>query len=172
MSLQSLSLPRLGGNLAVILFVLTLIAFVVESQLTQVRALFRSIDFCISPHLYSMFKVLFAFDNQFYFCASLINKPIPLSPIFARSYIVHSSLVFAFPVHLLFLVLTTSASLESLLTGLSLALKIQFAPGDQNHLVTLRSPFPYSRFLRLTAFLTFGATLPALLWFISVSLSP
>jgi hypothetical protein len=170
---MSLSLPRLGGNFAVFLFVLTLIAFVAESQLTQVRALFHSIDSCISPpDPYSMCKVPFTFDNRFSFCASLTNKPITLSPIFARSYIVHSSLVFAFPVHLLFLVLTTSASLESLLTGLSLALKIQFAPSDQNHLVTLRSPFPYSRFLRLTAFLTLGATLPALLWFISVSLSP
>ena len=76
---QSLSLPRLGGNLTVVLFVLTLIGFVVESQLTQVRALFRSIDFCISPHLYSMCKVTFTFDNRFSFCASLTNKPIPLT---------------------------------------------------------------------------------------------
>jgi hypothetical protein len=43
MALQSeraLSLPHLGGKSAVILFITTLIAFVVESQLTQVSLLF------------------------------------------------------------------------------------------------------------------------------------
>ena len=84
----------------------------------------------------------------------------------------HSTFILIFPLHLLYLVLTTSASLESLLAGLFLAVKIQFAPSDQNYLVTLRSPFPYTRFLRLLAFLTLGVTLPALLWFVSVSLSP
>jgi len=87
-------------------------------------------------------------------------------------YIVHSSFVLTFPLQLIYLVLTTSACLESLIAGLSLAIKIQFAPTGQNHLVTLRSPFPYTRFLRLTAFLTLGLTLPSLLWFASVSLAP
>jgi len=75
-------------------------------------------------------------------------------------------------VHLLYLVLTTSASLESLLGGLSLAVKIHFAPVDKSRLAILQSTFPYDRLLRLMAFLTVGITLPALLWFISVSLSP
>ena len=44
----SLSAPHLGGKSVIILFVLTLIAFVVESQLTQVCFL-RSIDFPVSP---------------------------------------------------------------------------------------------------------------------------
>ncbi|KAF8506671.1 hypothetical protein F5888DRAFT_22765 [Russula emetica] len=87
-------------------------------------------------------------------------------------YIVHSSLTIIFPLHLLYLVLTTSASLESLLAGLSLAIKIHFAPIDKSRLDILQSTFPYGRFLRLMAFLTVGLTLPALLWYISVSLSP
>ena len=96
----------------------------------------------------------------------------PLTSLISHSYIVHSSFSFTFPLQLLYLVLTTSASLESLLAGLSLAIKIQFAPTGQSHLVTLRSPFPYTRFLRLTALLTLGLTLPSLLWFASVSLAP
>ena len=39
---RSFALPRLGGNSAVIIFVLTLIAFVLESQLAQVRKYFDS----------------------------------------------------------------------------------------------------------------------------------
>ena len=39
---HSLALPRLGGKSAVIIFILTLIGFVLESQLTQVRAYFLS----------------------------------------------------------------------------------------------------------------------------------
>jgi hypothetical protein len=101
-------------------------------------------------------------------------RPIcpPLIVFTSRSYIVHSSFALTFPLQLIYLVLTTSASLESLIAGLSLAIKIQFAPTGQNHLVTLRSPFPYTRFLRLTAFLTLGLTVPSLLWFASVSLAP
>ena len=96
----------------------------------------------------------------------------PLSHICPHSYVVHSSFALTFPLHLLYLVLTSSASLESILAGLFLAVKIHFAPTDQNHRVTLQSPFPYVRFFRLVAFLTIGVTLPALLWFVSVSLSP
>ncbi|KAI0296165.1 hypothetical protein BC826DRAFT_1005631 [Russula brevipes] len=132
-----LSLPRLGGNSVLVLFVVTLIAFVVESQLTQ-------------------------------YVQSTLHYRQP----YFLFYIVHSSFAFTFPAHLLYLILTTSASLESLLAGLSLAVKIHFAPSDQSHLVTLRSPFPYARFLRLVAFLAFGVTLPSVLWFASVSLSP
>ena len=36
------SLPQTGGKTAIVLFILTLIAFVVESQLTQVRVSFYS----------------------------------------------------------------------------------------------------------------------------------
>jgi hypothetical protein len=116
---------------------LTLVAFTVESQLTQ-----------------------------------YVQSTLHFRQPFFLFYIVHSSIAIIFPLHLLYLVLTTSASLESLLAGLSLAVKIHFAPSDRSRLATLQSTFPYGRFLRLTAFLTFGLNFPSLLWFISVSLSP
>jgi drug/metabolite transporter (DMT)-like permease len=116
---------------------LTLIAFVVESQLTQ-----------------------------------YVQSTLHFRQPFFLFYIVHSSFAITFPLHLIYLVLTTSASLESLLAGLSLAVKIHFAPSVKSRLATLRSRFPYGRFFRLTAFLTFGLNLPSLLWFVSVSLSP
>lgn len=39
---RSFALPQLGGKSAVIIFILTLVAFVVESQLAQVRTYFHS----------------------------------------------------------------------------------------------------------------------------------
>ncbi|KAI9509081.1 hypothetical protein F5148DRAFT_978903 [Russula earlei] len=129
--------PRLGGKSAVILFVVTLVAFVVESQLTQ-----------------------------------YVQSTLHFRQPFFLFYVVHSSFALTFPLHLLYLVLTTSASLESILAGLSLAVKIHFAPSDQSPVATLRSPFPYVLLFRLSAFLTLGLTLPSLLWFVSVSLSP
>ncbi|KAI0275092.1 hypothetical protein BC834DRAFT_1024332 [Gloeopeniophorella convolvens] len=74
-------------------------------------------------------------------------------------YVVHSAFSLTFPLHLLFLVSTTSAS-------------IHLAPSGQSKALTTRSPFPYFRFLRLIALATLGLTVPALLWFASVSLSP
>lgn len=134
---RSPSLSHTGGKTAVVLFILTLIAFVVESQLTQ-----------------------------------YVQSTLRYRQPFFIFYIVHSTFAIIFPLHLLYLVLTTSASLESLLTGLSLVVKIHFAPVDKSRLAIVQSTFPYGRFLRLTAFLTVGITLPAVLWFISVSLSP
>ena len=99
---------------------------------------------------------------------SVAENPSYILVYLSCSYIVHSSIAIIFPLHLLYLVLTTSASLESLLAGLSLAVKIHFAPSNTGRLAT----FPYGRFLRLTAFLTFGLNFPSLLWFVSVSLSP
>ena len=88
------------------------------------------------------------------------------------SYIVHSAFAFTFPLHILSLLLTEQISVESVLEGLSLAIKIHFAPSELSHHTILRSPFPRFRFLLLIALLTLGVTVPALLWFISVSLSP
>ncbi|KAI0257110.1 hypothetical protein BJV78DRAFT_11161 [Lactifluus subvellereus] len=133
---QSFSLPRLGGKSAVVLFIVVLIAFVVESQLTQ-----------------------------------YVQSTLHFRQPFFLFYVVHSTFALIFPLHLLFLVFTTPVSLEPLLAGLSLAIKIHYAPGDQQHLTTLRSPFPHVRFLKLVALLTLGYNCPSLIWFISVSLS-
>jgi hypothetical protein len=181
---RSPSLPHsTGGKTAIVLFILTLIAFVVESQLTQVRVSFYSSVSCISPSLHplkkSMHKARFIIASRSSSSIVRLFKitlpsviETPLSCLFSRSYIVHSSFAIIFPLYLLYLVLTTSASLESLLAGLSLAVKIHFAPIDKSRLAILQSTFPYGRLLRLTTFLTAGLTLPSVLWFISVSLSP
>jgi len=173
------SLPHTGGKAAIVLFIVTLIASVVETQLAQVRVSFYSSVSSISlpPSMKkSMYRARFIIASRSSSCTSLQDdKPSaedPLTCLFSRSYIVHSSLAIIFPLHLLYLVLTTSASSESLLAGLSLAVKIHFAPPDKSRLTILQSTFPYGRLLRLTTFLTIGLSLPALLWFISVSLSP
>lgn len=133
---HSFTLPR-GEKSAFVIFILTLVAFVLESQLTQ-----------------------------------YVQSTLQYRQPFFIFYTVHSAFAFTFPLHLLSLLLTAPVSVESLLTGLSLAIKIHFTPGEQSHHATLQSPFPRFRFLRLIAFLTLGVTIPALLWFISVSLSP
>jgi len=134
---RALSLPHLGGKSVVVLFTITLIASVVETQLAQ-----------------------------------YVQSTLHFRKPFFLFYVVHSSFVLIFPLHLLCLVFTTSASLESILAGLSLAIKTHFAPSGQGPITTLWSLFPYARFLRLVACLTFGFTVPTLLWFASISLSP
>ena len=125
----------------------------------------------------SMYKARFIIASRSLSCAYIQDNthPVetpPLTCLFSRSYIVHSTFAIIFPLHLIYLVLTTSASLESLLAGLSFAIKIHFAPVDKSRLAILQSTFPYGRFFRLTALLTVGLTLPSVLWFISVSMSP
>ncbi len=171
---RSFALPRLGGKSAVIIFVLTLVAFVLESQLAQVRTYFHSRSLVSYLHKLSTSKLPFSIDNPSSSCESSSLSP-PLPPVsrrVSRSYIVHSAFAFTFPLHLLSLLLTAHTSVRSVLEGLSLAIKIHFAPSEQSHHAIFQSPFPRFRFLLLIALLTVGVTIPALLWFISVSLSP
>ncbi|KAI0068224.1 hypothetical protein BV25DRAFT_1793344 [Artomyces pyxidatus] len=135
---RNVELPSLGGKSAVILFVLTLFAFVVESQLTQ-----------------------------------YVQTNLEYRQPFFLFYVVHSSFITIFPLHLAFLAVKTQSPVEPLLSGLFFAIKTQFAPHAQRHAATIhRSPFPTFRFLRLIVLLTVGVTVPGLLWFASVSLSP
>jgi len=134
---RPLSLSRLGGKSAVVLFIITLTAIVVQSQLTQ-----------------------------------YVQSTLHFRKPFFLLYVVHSSFALTFPLHLLYLVLTTPASLKSILKGLSLAIKIHLTPSEQGPVATPQSPFPYACLLRLVAYLTFGLTVPALTWFASISLSP
>ena len=81
---RSPSLPHTGGKTAIVIFILTLIAFVVESQLTQVRVSSYSSLFSISPPLHSlkksMYKARFNIANRFSFCTSIQHNPPPLKP--------------------------------------------------------------------------------------------
>ncbi|KIL70856.1 hypothetical protein M378DRAFT_183429 [Amanita muscaria Koide BX008] len=78
-------------------------------------------------------------------------------------YIVHSSFSLIFPLHLLFLRITSGHKISSLLKGLSLAIK--------DHLASSDTAFPLSSLIRLSLLLFVGLTCPALLWFASVSLA-
>jgi len=81
-------------------------------------------------------------------------------------YLVHSSLMIIFPLHLLYLLATTEH------TAISLFKCLQFA--ITNHLLPDKSfttVFPYYKFFRLTIIMTIGITFPALLWFAAVSLA-
>ncbi|KAF9015142.1 hypothetical protein BDQ17DRAFT_1385929 [Cyathus striatus] len=79
-------------------------------------------------------------------------------------YLVHSSFSIIFPLHLLYLTVTTKDSVTSLIKCLSIAITQHLAPRGS-------SEFPYSRFTRLIFALTFGLTCPALLWFAAISLA-
>jgi hypothetical protein len=76
------SLPQTGGKTAIVLFILTLIAFVVESQLTQVRVSFYSsfkrflhLTFSLSIKK-SMYKARFIIASRSSSCTS-IQENVP-----------------------------------------------------------------------------------------------
>jgi len=123
---------NVGGPLAIGLFILTLIAFVTESQLTQ-----------------------------------YVQTDLGYRQPFFLFYLVHSSFMIIFPLHLLYLLATTKDTPTSLLTGLRIAITNHLLP-DQKF-TTVR--FPYYKLFILGISLTAGITLPALLWFAAVSLA-
>ena len=84
-----------------------------------------------------------------------------------HSYLVHSSFMIIFPLHMLYLLATTKDTPTSLLTGLRIAITNHLLP-DQNF-TTVR--FPYYKLFILGISLTAGITVPALLWFAAVSLT-
>jgi len=124
------SSPTLGGKWAVILFIFTLLAFVVESQLTQ-----------------------------------YVQTTLHYRQPFFIFYVVHSTFAVIFPIHLLYLLVTTGYSTRTILKGLSFAIKEHLSPLD-----TSRS-FPRRKFLILILSLTVGITCPSLLWFASITLA-
>ncbi|KAK2461934.1 hypothetical protein APHAL10511_006397 [Amanita phalloides] len=123
--------PRLGGRLAVVVFIFSLIAFVVESQLAQ------------------------------YAQTSLGYR----QPFFIF-YLVHSSFILVFPLHLVYLKATAGYTISSLAKGLSLAITDHLSSSG-----TSPSSFPYHSFARLSLLLFLGLTCPALLWFVAVTLA-
>lgn len=80
----------------------------------------------------------------------------------------HSAFIAIFPAHLLYLVLIGRHNPRLLFTGLSHAIHQHLVPkGSKTH----AHHFPKFRFFRLAALCTLGATVPALLWFGSISLA-
>lgn len=77
-----------------------------------------------------------------------------------------------FPLHFLYLVLTTKHSSRGLWTGLLIAMRRQLSDTSNELPVDHTPSFPWGPFMRLVSWLTVGITLPSLLWFIAVSLAP
>ncbi|KAF9535460.1 hypothetical protein CPB83DRAFT_801858 [Crepidotus variabilis] len=130
---------QIGGKLAVVIFIFTLLAFVVESELTQ-------------------------------YVQTTLNYRQP----YFLFYIVHSSFLITFPIHILYLRLTSSHSISSLLRGLAVAITNHLVPTQRKRAsdhVYASTRFPYKKFFKLALGLTFGISTPAMLWFMSVSLS-
>ena len=81
----------------------------------------------------------------------------------------HSSFSIIFPLHVSYLSLTTGRSVKDYTGGLSLAIKRHIAG---NPIETEDAKFPWPRFATMLGMMTAGVTVPALLWFCSVSLAP
>ncbi|KAJ2920311.1 hypothetical protein MD484_g242, partial [Candolleomyces efflorescens] len=129
---SSLAVPHVKGKVAVVVFVFTLLAFVVETQLTQ-----------------------YVQTNLHY------RHP------FFLFYLVHSTFSLIFPLHLLYLTITTQYSASSLLKGLSIAITHHLTPRDAPR----PHKFPRAAFIKLVSLLTIGVTYPGLLWFAAVTLA-
>ncbi|KZT30557.1 hypothetical protein NEOLEDRAFT_1053416 [Neolentinus lepideus HHB14362 ss-1] len=120
-------------RLAVVLFIVVLLAFVIQSQLTQ-----------------------------------YVQTTLGYRQPFFLFYVVHSSLIVMLPLHLLYLVLVTQCSLRYFIATIRRAL-IHHLPAAKSELHD--SPFPTRRLVQLIFLLTSGITIPALLWYIAVSLA-
>ncbi|KAJ7092706.1 hypothetical protein C8R44DRAFT_646650 [Mycena epipterygia] len=86
---------------------------------------------------------------------------------FFTFYLVHSAFAVIFPLHLMYLTMTTKYSAIGLCNGLIVALTNHLVPRH----ISRPSTFPRFRFLCLILALTVGITYPALLWFSAISLA-
>ncbi|GJE86146.1 hypothetical protein PsYK624_022260 [Phanerochaete sordida] len=122
-----------GGITAGVLFALTLVSFVVESQLTQ-----------------------------------YVQTGLGFRQPYFVFYIVHSAFAIMCPLHFLFLMIKSKASPRALYRGLYVSLCTHISP------TAFDSPasFPIWGFVRLGTILAITIAIPALLWFIAVTLAP
>ncbi|KAI0052866.1 hypothetical protein FA95DRAFT_1171878 [Auriscalpium vulgare] len=120
--------------------------------------------------------ILFAFTLVAFVAESQLTQYVQSNLAYRQPfflfYIVHSSFSVLFPLHICFIAISTRTSVRSLFAGLIFAVKTQFVTAQRDVATIHHAPFPLFRFAKLIALLTIGATVPALLWFASVSLSP
>ena len=115
-----------------------------------------------------MFRQRWDIDSHFLYCVSFIFlRQVILLLTILFSYLVHSSFIVMFPLHLLYLTSRSGYTRSSLLKGLSLAITDQLSSSG-----TPASSFPYYSLARVSLLVFFGLTTPALLWFAAVSLAP
>ncbi|KAF9513766.1 hypothetical protein BS47DRAFT_1329264 [Hydnum rufescens UP504] len=85
-------------------------------------------------------------------------------------YLAHSSFSIIFPLHLAAISCLSGVSSEAYVRGLKLALSQHF-DSQHRHGTSRALSFPIAKFLKMIGLLTLGATVPSLLWYISVSLT-
>ncbi|KAL5495427.1 hypothetical protein ACEPAI_890 [Sanghuangporus weigelae] len=88
-------------------------------------------------------------------------------------YMAHVSLVFIFPLHLLYLRWTTSLPMKAYVRGLARAMKAhltsKYIPAPLDLGDSGASSFPTARLFSIIAWCTLGLTIPALLWFAALN---
>lgn len=166
--------PYLDGKSAVILFMVTLLGFTIESQLTQVGhpGLLISDDSLMT--MSSMFRLIYTIVNHSSYCTILFSTVVQCNwPCRLLSYIVHSSLSSIFPLHLLYLSATTNHTISGLLSRLHLVI-INHLSSESNSGSSRHGPksFPKLKLTLLIMALTIGISLPAFLWFAAIPLAP
>jgi hypothetical protein len=156
-----------GGSTASALLVVVLFAYVLQTELTQVRPFTSRVTIRFTGR--SMSNHRCNTDSRTSSCESSFCT---FATIFMnsqyRSYIAHSSFTFVLPVHLLYLKYSTGTSPSTYLSSLWSVMQHQILtrqPGSS-------SSFPWLRYAAFVTLLTSGMTCPALLWYASVSLAP
>lgn len=124
---------NMGGTAAAVLFILALLGFVAETQLTQ-----------------------------------YVQTNLGFKQPYLIFYIVHSFFAVMFPVHFLYLSLTSKHTPRAIWNGLILGLRNRISPSSPHP----SSVFPIWRLLRLILLLTAGMSVPSLCWFAAIPLAP
>ncbi|KIJ68474.1 hypothetical protein HYDPIDRAFT_82755 [Hydnomerulius pinastri MD-312] len=134
---ETILAPRLGGRIAVALFIAVLLAFVAETQITQ------------------YLQTTLGYKQSYF--------------IF---YIVHSSFSLSFPIHLIYVLLTTEHGLRPILSGLNFTVTRQLTSWKSEGSADIHlSNFPVGKALIFIAGLTTFYNVPGLLWFAAVPLA-
>jgi len=86
-------------------------------------------------------------------------------------YAAHSSLIFIFPVHLLYLHASSTRPVSAYCRGLSAAVKQHLSRGTALVSLPNERPFPTARLISIISWCTLGITVPGLLWFAAITLA-
>ncbi len=162
------SVPHVGRTFAIVVFVSMLIAFVVESEMTQVIHL-EWVSSSMLIVAFSMCKLRWGIESRSFYCNVSFGQMLFTVLTCTPSYVVHSSFAIIFPLHLLYLKATTSHSTRSLMRGLSMAISDHMRPSTSPPSSNPR--FPYIRFACFILILTTICNTPGLLWFASITLA-
>jgi hypothetical protein len=167
------AVPQVGKKAAAIcIFIITLLSFVTETQLAQVLATSHADVSAILTSIQYV-QTSFGYRQPYFILCVFIARVLSSfsAKILYRSYIVHSAFVVIFPLHVLYLVAFKKKSARALLSGLSTAITVHMDPTQDLSRSTLSAPFPLRQFIHLSLMLATAYSLPALLWFASISLA-